>query len=300
VKFRDYEVMDMHKRTLANRVTIAFIVALFIGLVVKSTLIVRAFQVPALPGGNLLINPWFRSFDDSNYPGLDGWTDAAGLDKYWSSSQKESNPAPDIVIHGICSFQPVYCGTAARLSDTPGQSGGVGIPGVDAYLYQVVSADSSKRKLKFFTHWVSHLIDPAEVVIYGGNSSNGPWTKVWVPFHVVQDEIIVPPGGCTTECLWEETGWLETVLPQGYSHYKVEIHARLPVGEQVIGFKITGIYFAVVDANSNVPTPTATPPSTTKTPSPGTATPGPTPTKTATPLPMGKEKAYIPAILNNR
>jgi hypothetical protein len=294
-----------------NKRKLALIVVIFIGLVAGSTIYVRAFQVPPLPAGNLLVNPWFRSFDDPETSSLDGWTDAAGKDKYWSSSQKQANPSPDSFVSGYCGHQLDYCGTAARLSDTPGKTGGLGIPGVDSYLYQVVSADSSKRKLKFFTHWVSHLIDPAEVVIYGGNSSNGPWTKVWVPLHVVQDQIIVPPDGCGTECLWEQTGWLETVLPQGYSHYKIEIHARLPVGEEVIGFKISGIYFAVVDANANDPTPTT--PSSTATPLPGTPTPtkvgptptsvgptptsvGPTPTKTTPPFPT-KFKEFIPAVL---
>jgi hypothetical protein len=278
-------------------------VALFIGLVVSSTLYVRAFQVPPLPEGNLLINPWFRSFDDPTASALDGWTDADGLDKYWSSSQKEANPAPDIIISGICDYQPVYCGTSARLSDTPGKTGGLGIPGVHSYLYQVVSADSSKRKLRFFAHWVSHLIDPAEVVIYGGNSSTGPWTQVWVPLHVVVDEVILPPEGCGSTCLWEQTGWLETVLPQGYSHYKIEIHARL-ANHTYTGFKITGIYFAVLDANSNdptptVPSPTATFPPGTITPPPPSVTPTPSQTETVTPTPIpGREnKAYIPVIL---
>ena len=85
---------------------------------------VTAFQVTELPPGNLIQNPWFRSAADPSASALDGWTDAAGLDKYWSSSQKESNPSPDIVIAGTCGHQPVYCGTSARLSDTPGMSGG--------------------------------------------------------------------------------------------------------------------------------------------------------------------------------
>jgi hypothetical protein len=289
----------MHKPIRLNKRTIALIVAIFIGLAAGSAMYVRAFQVPNLPAGNLIVNPWFRDFSNPEISALDGWTDAAGKDKYWSSSQKESNPSPDIFVSGYCNQQPSYCGTTARLSDTPGKTGGLGIPGVDSYLYQVVSADSSKTKLKFFAHWVTHLIDPAEVVIYGGNSTNGPWTKVWVPFYIVQDEIIVPPDWCGIECLWEETGWLETVLPQGYSHYKIEIHARMPVGQEVIGFKITGIYFAVVDANANDPTPTV--PSTTKTPHPSTmtpppATPSPTPPKTGTPVP-GKFKQFIPIII---
>jgi hypothetical protein len=282
----------MLRRRFVKKWPKVLLVIFFLSFVaVGSTLYVYAFQVPPLPAGNLLINPWFRDPADATKSSLYGWTDAAGLDKYWSSSQKESNPSPDIVESMLCGYPYVYCGTAARLSDTPGKTGGIGVPGVDSYLYQVVDADSSKRKLKFFTHWVSHLIDPAEVVIYGGNNSNGPWTKLWVPLHVVQDEIIAPPEGCSTECLWEQTGMLEIVLPQGYSHYKIEIHARMPVGEQVIGFKTTGIYFAVVDANASDPTPTK--PSSTATP---TATPTgvqPTPTR----LPELMFKQFIPGII---
>jgi hypothetical protein len=265
-----------------------------IGLAVSSTLYVRAFQVAPLPGGNLLANPWFRSYDNPNVSALDGWTDAAGTDRYWSTSQKESDPSPEIVVSGVCGNQSVYCGTSARLKDTPGSSGGVGVRGIDAHLYQVVSADSSNKKLKFFAHWVSHLIDPAEVVIYGGDNPVGPWTQVWVPFHVVVTELVHPPDGCGSTCLWEETGWLETVLPHGYSYYKIEIHARLPE-EGTVGFKISGIYFSVVDANSSDPTPTLSSPTTT--PPPVTPTPT-TPPNTVTPTPERVNQNYLPILLN--
>jgi hypothetical protein len=214
-------------------------------------LVAYAFQVPPLPAGNLLTNPWFRSFDDPSAAGLDGWTDAAGMNAHWSPSPKISNPSPDLLVSGRCGKESAYCGTAARLADVPGQIGPD--PGEDAYLYQVVSADSSLRKLRFFAHWVSHLVNPAEVVIYGSNSSGGPWTKLWVPFHIVVDEVTQPPNNCGTDCLWEETGWLELVLPQGYSYYKIEIHARLPEGTN--GFKMTGIYFAVLDPSATEPPP---------------------------------------------
>lgn len=292
----------MKKRSRGIRGVGIFILALLFGLILSSTLYVRAFQVPALPQGNLVTNPWFRSFSNETDSALDGWTDAGGLNRYWSSSQKEANPAPDIFSSGVCGGKPAYCGTAARLSTSPGQSGGVGVRGVDSYLYQVVKADSSKTKLKFFTHWVSHLIDPAEVVIYGGDSATGPWTKVWVPFHVVVDQLIIPPPGCGSTCLWEETGWLDTVLTRGYNYYKIEIHARLSV-QGTTGFKISGIYFAVVDPNSNDPTPTSptlptkTPSSQTPNPPPGTPTPSPS--TTLTPLPSRENLIYIPAAISD-
>jgi hypothetical protein len=50
-----------------------------------------------------------------------------------------------------------------------------------------------------------------------------------------------------------ETEFLETMIENGYDYYKIEIHARLPE-EGVVGFKITGIYFAAA-SESGRPTP---------------------------------------------
>lgn len=201
-----------------------------------------AFQVPLLPGNNLVENPWFRSSADPTLSSLDGWSDAAGINQYWSTSQKASNPSPDIFVNELCGSQPTYCGTAARLSPTPGQTGGIGKVGIDAYLYQVVQANESSCKLKFFAHWVSHKIDPAEVTIYGADSQNGPWSEVWVPFYHQQFTVPPPPPGGQAD-LWTQTGFLEKTLERGYPYYKIEIHARLPDSE-LVGFKITGVYFA--------------------------------------------------------
>lgn len=204
---------------------------------------VFAYPVEELPEDNLIENPWFRDPARPNHSSLAGWVDAAGLNAHWSSSQKEANPTPDQIVSGDCGSQELYCGTAARLDPGKGQSGGVAIPGVDAYLYQIVQADQSHRKLKFFAHYVSHLVEVAEVSIYGGDSAEGPWELAWVPLYHTQDVLIKPPRGESTEALWEQTGFIETVLKQGYRYYKVEIHARLPEGNDT-GFKITGIYFS--------------------------------------------------------
>ncbi len=253
---------------------------------------VTAFQVTELPPGNLIQNPWFRSAADPSASALDGWTDAAGLDKYWSSSQKESNPSPDIVIAGTCGHQPVYCGTSARLSDTPGMSGGIGVPGVDTYLYQVVQADPSHTRLKFFMHWVSHLIEPAEMQIFGGNSPNGPWTLVWTPFYHEQDEVIFPPPGGSIEDIWEVTGMLEHTISDGFPYYKVQMHGRLPIAPERKGFKFTGVYFST-EPGTPGPTPTPSP-----SPTPG---PNPTPVPTQPPPPppppfQGRIEHYIPIV----
>lgn len=230
-----------------------------------------AFPVPSLPKNNLISNPWFRDASDPSMPGLDMWTDAAGLNKYWSTSQKESNPSPEIVISGICGSEPVYCGTAARLSPTNGQTGGNAVPGVDSYLFQVVSAEVPHEKLKFFAHWVSHRVEVAEVNVYGSDSPTGPWTLKWVPFYHTQDTNPPgPPGG--QEDLWQETDFLEVSIGSGYKYYQIEIHARLPDPEDgAVGFKITGVYFAT-NSSSKQGTPKVTitpaPTSPVKTPSP--------------------------------
>jgi hypothetical protein len=229
-------------------ITFTFLVAISLYSLSYPSQQANAFQVVQLPANNLVTNPWFRSASEPNFSGLDGWVDAAGKDKYWSTSQKESNPSPDIVIHGICDNKPVYCGTSARLKNTPGQSGGVGVPGVDSFLYQVVAANKINTKLVFFAHWVSHNIDPAEVLIYGGDSPNGPWDDdpVWVPFHHIQND-----SDQDTD-LWTKTEFLEKTIPQGYSYYKIVIHARLP-GSEAVGFKITGIYFTVLGPGDPIP-----------------------------------------------
>jgi hypothetical protein len=112
------------------------VVFLVITLILIFPTRVSAFQVEELPDDNLVRNPWFRDPQDPDSSSLDQWTDAAGLNKHWSSSQKKSNPTPDQIVSGDCGNQELYCGTSARLDPGAGQSGGVAEPGVDAYLYQ--------------------------------------------------------------------------------------------------------------------------------------------------------------------
>lgn len=211
-----------------------------------------AFPVDPLPSDNLIANPWFRSRQNPANSSLDQWTDEGGPNKHWSSSQKESNPTPDIIQSGVCGHKKVYCGTAARISPTMGESGGLAEPGVDSYLSQVVTADASHQKLKFFMHWVSHRVEIGEVTIYGGNTRSGPWAPVWVPFSFsLLTEAPRPTGNRNDE--WNQTDMLETVLLNGYAYYKVELHVRLPpprYRQGDIGMKFTGIYFAAVAATS--------------------------------------------------
>ena len=219
-------------------------------------MVAHAFPVPELPEDNLIVNPWFRSASDPRVYGFDGWTLPMTDGVTWGLSQKESNPSPDIVVSGVCGSQQVYCGTAARWA----AQSGVVYPNIDVFAYQVVAADPSHRQLKFFTHYVSHLVEVGAVNIYGGDSSEGPWELVWVPFYLSEDEMIIPESRDGQD-LWEETGFREWNIEQGYPYYKIELHSRLPeapFGIYGVGFKITGIYFATAFTNepgSVPPTP---------------------------------------------
>jgi hypothetical protein len=217
-----------------------------------------AYQVDQLPPDNLVYNPWFRDPADPTRSSLAGWTDAAGENQYWSTSQKLSNPSPDEFVAGPCGGEPGYCGTSARLNTTPGKSGGTGGVGADAYLYQVIPADPENTRLKYFAHWVAHAIDPAEVTINGGETPEGPWVQVWRPFHAVLKYEAKPPPGEGQDWLWKantaSTPPVETTLSRGYPYYKLEIHARL-VSQDTSAFKITGIYFTALPAAAHATLP---------------------------------------------
>jgi hypothetical protein len=219
----------MHR--LFNSRLFLFVLTFFI-LFSSGTAVFAQTVVAPLPDNNLVQNPWFREGDKSS---LSGWTDAAGTNAIWSLSQKRSNPGPDQV-----------WGTSARLAFGYGQGGGVGQEGVDAYLYQVVTADSSLNHLRFKIHWVTQWIERAAVTIYGGNSADGPWTAVWVPFEVDQST--------SSFGAWTQTELLDTTIPDGFPYYKVELFGRYPIGGRQ-GVKYTGVYFSVDDNAGPVATP---------------------------------------------
>lgn len=207
----------------------------------------QAFVVSPFPDDNLLTNPWFHSSSDPSVASLEGWTNVLNNGIGWGKSDKEQNPSP----YG-------EMGTAARWAEM----GGKVYPGVDARLYQVVAADSSDRSLKFSSWWVSHRIDILEYVVYGGNSPQGPWTKVWTPFSVTVTENKKPESGNKND-MWQNTGMKETTISQGYPYYKLEIHARYPQplttgGSQGVGLKVTGVYFSAQPAGSKPGDPITT------------------------------------------
>ena len=230
------------RRLLKTR-SFLFVLVLFLFFSAKTAVLAQTV-VETLPDNNLVENPWFRN---GNEPSLEGWVDAAGSNVIWSLSQKRSNPTPDQVQ-----------GTSARLAFGSGQGGGTGEGGVDAYLYQVVAAEPDLNHLQFKIHWVTQWIDRATVTIYGGDSSTGPWTAVWVPLDVDQS---TSSGGA-----WTQTELLDTTIAEGYPFYKIELFGRYPNGRQQ-GVKYTGVYFSVDDNAGAIATPLPE---------------GPTPTATAT------------------
>ncbi len=257
-------------------------------LLLGAPAVAHAFPVPNLPEDNLIVNPWFRDADNPNAAGLDGWTRVLTDGIGWVLSQKVSNPAPDTIVSGRCGNDTTSCGTAARWAKiVSGEHRGTTFTNIDVYLYQVVETDASHRRLKFFTHWVSHRVAEADVSIYGSQTADGPWTLVWVPFFHTQDELVIPSSGRVVD-LWEETGFLETTLDEGYRFYKVELRARLPEGGNV-GFKVTGVYFATefteeTADSTDIPSETATPVS------------GPSESASVTPLPRtSPESTSLPS-----
>ena len=127
---------------------------------------------------------------------------------------------------------------AVEAVQTPCRPERVGQGGVDAYLYQVVAADSNNRKLLFFTHWVTGGLEEASITIYGGEVENGPWTPVWTP--------LVLTAETSSGRAWTKTPFMEQVIEQGFPYYKVQIHLRYPV-TSIQGGKFTGIYLAALD-----------------------------------------------------
>ena len=159
---------------------------------------------------------------------------------------------------------------------------------VDAYLYQVVSADPALNHLRFKIHWVTVWIDRATVTLYGGNSAEGPWTAVWVPLDIDQS--------ASSRGAWTQTDLLDTTIPAGFPFYKVELYGRYPEGWHQ-GVKYTGVYFSV-DENAGEVTefvaPVATETVLANEPEPSTrpgrqtaVPPTNTPIPTATPVPDG-------------
>ena len=159
---------------------------LTLGLLNSGKVLAAAYIVPQLPSDNLVQNPWFRC---GAKPCMESWVAPNG---YFGASDKDGNPTPDNVL-----------GTAARISTGRGddEAGATVDPNVDAYLYQIIQADSSETELKFDMYWVTHTVI-AQVNVYGGNSASGPWTSLWQPFNQTYLKPIIPESGLGQD-LWK-------------------------------------------------------------------------------------------------
>lgn len=247
------------KRGRLNRVIFLIVTGAFLFLFPSSAF---GYDVPPLPDDNLITNPWFRSASDPGMAGLDGWTNILQDGVGWDISQKESNPSPEIVVSGVCGFKEVFCGTGARWANENVNQQLYSYPGVDAVMYQVVQADPTQRKLKFFMYWVNHKLEVFEVKIYSAVSTDGPWTEIWDPFYLTQD-INPPPGEAPGRgnTPWFDTGFMEAVFPQGSPYYKIEFHARYGeanTNQGDVGVKVTGVYLSTekTDAPADTALPT--------------------------------------------
>jgi len=191
----------------------------------QATAIVIPTSQPDPPMGvNLINNPWFRDASDNTKGGLDGWSQATVLGE-WGVSQKGSNPSPDNVV-----------GTAARWGDSAIAGNITGVPGIDAYLFQVVSAGKTHSTLVVQLWFVTLDIDEVKVSIYGSESKNGPWTEVWVPWQSTTGSM--PRGK------WNQTPVLTTELEKTFGFYKFELHGRYKDTDGTAAVKYTGVYFA--------------------------------------------------------
>ncbi len=196
--------------------------------------------VKGLPQDNLISNPWFQQSGDLGGIGLKDWLEPAESIASWGSIRTDTVPSPQAFISETCETEDKICGTAASLSHSSADlaSGSV----AEAILYQVVSSDRSHQTLKFSTYWAATSVDHAEIVVFGGNSPDGPWTQIWMPFSLgSQSEDQVLPSSSEQ---WAYTDIAEISVENGFSHYKIEVLARLVEQEAEASFNLTGVYFA--------------------------------------------------------
>lgn len=234
-----------------------------------------AFQYASLPSDNLILNAWFRNTDDNSCDSFSGahWVLNSG-NAPWGPSDKTQDPTDKNCLGN-------YTGYAARFA----RNSGAAIefyPNQNAILYQIVqSPNPTHRTLHFHSLIVGHKVNQYKAEIYGGNSANGPWTSVWVPFDITCLDM--------TDCVNEKYGWasnhgdrtglwddvtddpevlgslnpIQKTISQGYNFYKVEFLMNYPTpnGSATgdVGGKLARVYFRVSGGGGGVtpePTPT--------------------------------------------
>lgn len=138
---------------------------------------------------------------------------------FWEATDKIGNPTP---------YNSV--GTSTRVSVEENGIAATLPPNYPSYLYQVVSADKTKRSLKFDLYWIAHTIKPAEFTVYGSTNPNDPWTYVWKPFAKTILTALVSPAGSGSHNAWlwnyysNTTFLVSTTIPQGFPYYRIETH----------------------------------------------------------------------------
>lgn len=208
-----------------------------------------ANEVAALPGDNLIANPWLSKVVNGQLK-LDtsGWV-FEGNPTWGTGNAKADCPGP----------APWGTSYTLRWARNSGQTPEFH-PNVEVRVHTVVASASSKRTLKYFMHWVMHRMT-LKVYVYGGSSANGPWTQVWTPFQHTQTVDWNPPRTEPRSEAWRHftslpgkfDDWYAPVpqkitLGQGYPYYKVELRASYPTPDSTttgaVGGKVTGVYFA--------------------------------------------------------
>lgn len=245
-----------------------YLLAILVGAaLLYFTHLIIAFEYNALPGDNLIQNPWFR--EDCAFS-LNGWETT---DPGWGLSDKTQDPTDE-----NCNGD--WTGFAARFARNSGATPEFS-PNVDALLWQVVGpVDPTHRKLSFHFLFVAHRFNQLKAEIYGSDSADGPWTSVWT----VMDKQWLNTEGANApynqfcledrQCLWDyvteaELGSLDPLtntIDQGYAYYKVEFLGNYPDPDGTstgdVGGKIVRVYFKVEEppvVPTSTPTPTPVP-----------------------------------------
>jgi uncharacterized protein (TIGR03382 family) len=217
----------------------------------------HAFEYASLPADNLIVNPWFRG--DCEWS-IAGWETSPAVS--WSLSDKTQDPTD---VNCVVDGQAWY-GFAARWAHNSGADPAFH-PDQPALMWQVVGpVDPDERTLRFHFLFVAHRFNQLKAEIYGSNSTDGPWTSVWVPM----DKEWLDAGGASgayrgacpggledRDCWWdltteEELGSLSPLThttDQGYSFYKIELLGNYPQPDATttgdVGGKIARVYFSV-------------------------------------------------------
>lgn len=235
-------------RRTASRVLPRIVLATLVTALVLVPTPALAAEVAPLPAGNLIANPWFSKVVSGQLK-LDtsGWV-FVGSPTWGTGNAKPDCPGP----------APWGTSFTLRWARNSGQTPEFH-PNVEVRVHAVVAANGSHRTLKFFMHWVMHRMT-LKAVVYGGQSTSGPWTQVWMPFQHTETVDYRPPDGAPRSEAWDHFTSMpgkfdnsfapvprQVTLATGYPFYKVELRGSYPDPDSTttggVGGKLTGVYF---------------------------------------------------------